>query len=271
MEDAILEDGTIESKLALLSFYTTILNNWTVSVLTHTRLSPMVAPAITRLVDHANSLATVILQDSPDITALSKVLTFYETIGTLISQSHLLSEIRIPLPPSELVYTLHFSNSLDSLDRLCGLLSLYKTAFETARALDPNQYPQDYVNHFNGFLMDICNCIWRSHAFDTEDPNALGCLLPLNTTTQLEDYVRNLGTSINLSSLFSLSFSPVFCLIAISHLRTLEDAAQESIAARHPGPGDADVVETVGEGWWVRVELAGLQIGCSDGFRGEGC
>jgi centromere protein I len=236
MEDALLEDDAIECKLALLDFYTNLLNCWIVSLLTVAQPSTAAAPAITSLVTHVNSLATVIIQGSPNITTISKVLKFYETIGILISQPSILEKIRIPLPPSELVYILHFSNSLNTLDRLCGLLSIYKTAFENGRALNPAQYSQDYVNHYNGFLMDICNCIWRSRAFNRSDPNALGCLLDLNMATQLEDYVNNLGTSIAFPSLFSLSFSPILCLFAISYVRKLEDAAENEIMVRHPGP-----------------------------------
>jgi centromere protein I len=236
LEDALLEADTIESKLALMEFYANLLNSWTVSLLTATQLPAAAAPAITSLVNHANSLATVIIQDHPDIATISKVLDFYEVIGSLISQPSILEKVVIPVPPSEVIYMLHFSNSLDILNRLCGLLSLYKTAFETGRALNPTQYSQKYVNHFNGFLMDVCNCVWRSRAFNTSDPNALGCLLDVSSTAQLEDYAKSLGTSITLPSLFILSFSPVLCLLSISYVRKLEDAAENLIKVRHPGP-----------------------------------
>jgi centromere protein I len=236
IEDALLDANTIECKLALLKFYANLLNSWTVSLRSTPQLSQAAAPAITDLVNHANCLATVIIQDSPDLAAISRVLNFYEVIGTLISQPSILEKIRIPVPPSELIYIFHFSNSLDILNRLCGLLSLYKTAFETGRALNPKQYSQDYVNHFNGFLMDVCNCVWRSRAFNTTDPNALGCLLYEKSTAQLEEYVKSFGTSITLPSLFSLSFSPVLCVLSISYVRELEDAAENMIKVRHPGP-----------------------------------
>lgn len=37
-------------------------------------------------------------------------------------------------------------------------------------------------------------------------------------------------------TLFSLSFSPVFCLISISYVRGLEEAAENDINVAHAGP-----------------------------------
>jgi len=39
-------------------------------------------------------------------------------------------------------------------------------------------YSRDFVNYFNGFVMDLCNCLWRNRALNNADKNALGCQLP---------------------------------------------------------------------------------------------
>jgi centromere protein I len=98
----------------------------------------------------------------------------------------------------------------------------------TSPASPVETYPKDYVNLFNGFLMDICNCLWRSRAFNTSDTNALGCLLPPSLLPLLNTYVAKLDTGLALPSLFSLSYSPVLCSLSIAYIRELEDAAAEA-------------------------------------------
>ncbi|RDL35152.1 uncharacterized protein BP5553_07083 [Venustampulla echinocandica] len=244
VEQAILEDETTEAKLDLLAFYRKLLDRWTVLLLAQPQQSPSAASTITSLVSHADILATTIVQCSLSISTLSKVLEFYESITSMISQPTLKDLVRIPIPPAELIHTLQFTQSLDILSRLCGILALYKHAFEAAMSprigdtsgSDTLSYPKDYVKQFNGFLMDVCNCIWRGRAFNTADMNALGCLLPKNTAAVLDNYVKGLGTSLSLPPLFSLSFSPVLCLLAISYVRELEVAAEDEIERTHRGP-----------------------------------
>jgi centromere protein I len=241
MEEALLDDEAEQSKLDLLTFYRNLLNNWAVAVLIDPRLSATAKEPISALINHADTLALSIIQSSQSVTTLSTVLTFYESIASIISHPYLKDTVRIIIPPTELIYALHFTPSLTILSRLCGILALYKRAFEIAMGpkapIDNAQsYPKDYVNHFNRFLMDICNCIWRSRAFNTTDMYALGCGLHPDITPVLDKYLRSLGTDLTLVSLFSLSFSPAFCLLSISYVRDLEDAAEEEIEVRHAGP-----------------------------------
>lgn len=105
-----------------------------------------------------------------------------------------------------------------------------------SNSADHISYPKENVNRFNGFLMDICNCIWRSRAFNAGDLNALGCLLPASIVSLLTEYVSSLDPTISLPSLFNLSMSPLFSLLAISFVRGLEDKGEEEIAIRHAGP-----------------------------------
>ena len=237
------------SQVDLLHFYTSLLQNWTVSLSSSTP-SPFAKATINSITLHANTLASTILNTSLITThAASGILSFYECSAALISLPSLQNYLRITTPPSELVYSLHFTSSLSILSRLCAILALYKRAFETAMnrpaassPLTPGQsqeaYPKDYVNHFNGFLMDICNCLWRSRAFNTSDTNALGCLLPSNITPILSSYVSSLDTGLAIQSLFSLSYSPVLCNLSIAFLRDLEDKANNGrgVPVRHAGP-----------------------------------
>ncbi|KAG9236610.1 Mis6-domain-containing protein [Amylocarpus encephaloides] len=237
MEEAVLEDGSAESKLTILKFYSSLITNWTVSLESSSQPPPAAAAAITSLVTHANALSMVLIHDSPTVSTLSAVLSFYENIGTLISLHSIINTIRIPLPPPELTYLLLFTSSLNTLSRLCGLLSAYKTAFENARQKNSHQHPPSLVNTFNGYLMHVCNCISTSRAFSGKDPASRPCLQEPDTVAYLEAYVKSLERPpLTLSALFSLSFSPVLCLISISYLRELEDAKESEITTRHAGP-----------------------------------
>lgn len=82
-----------------------------------------------------------------------------------------------------------------AITRICGIVSLYKAAFEDnehnrERAWTPS-YSREYVSHFNSFVMDICNCLWRNRALNRADKNAIAF--------ETEEY----DVSLNLSLLLS--------------------------------------------------------------------
>lgn len=272
LEEAILEDTTVELQGVVLTFYTSLLKNWTVSFYTLYAIENEDAVPITSLVSHANILATVLAQSTPTVTTLSTILSFYEQIGFLISQLKLLKTIRVPLPPAELIYLLHFTQSLNVLSRLCGLLSIYKTALEEARKVNSKQHLEAYIYSFNGFLMDICNCIWRSRAFYTTDANSLGCLLPEPVTKLLTKYISNLGVAppLSLQSLFGISFSPSTCLLAIEYVRELEDQSQHEILTRHPGPVTQNSLKQLGRDGGLQVSWEEYRLGVLMSLEGKG-
>jgi centromere protein I len=266
MEEAILEDDGTQSKLALLTFYRNLLNRWAISVLTDPQLSVTAKDPITALINHADTLALSIAQSSQTVRTLSTVLSFYESIASIISNPSLKETVRIIIPPTELIYTLNFTPSLTIVSRLCGILALYKRAFEIAMAPKKSgadgqeAYLKEYVNHFNGFLMDICNCIWRGRAFNAADTNAQGCGLHPDITLLLDRYVKSLDTDLSLMPLFSLSFSPVLCLLTISFVRELEDAA-EDIEVRHPGPVTTQSLKQLERDGGLRLSWADYRLG----------
>jgi centromere protein I len=250
-----------------------LLDQWGTTLLSHSQPSSNAAPAITSLINHANDLSLTIIQTSQSVSTLSIVLRFYESTASLISYPELKSVIRITIPPAELIYTLYFTLSLPILSRLCGMLALYKRAFEIAMAspstLDQESYPKDYVNRFNGFLMDICNCAWRARALNTSDPNALGCLLPAPVTSSLTNYVSSLDRSLSLPSLFGVSFCPVFCLLAISYVRELEDQA-EDIERRHAGPVTQNSLKQLEKGGGLSLSFQDYKLGVLQYMENKG-
>lgn len=238
-------DGSIESQLNLLELLTKLLRRWNVILLTDEAEIPKHASdSVARLVSHANQLSLTLLQTSPTEHTALRVLDFYERAAHVYSNGTLLRSLQITNPPVPLVYTLQFTPSLATASRLCAVLAGYKQAFASymsnaAKGLGP-QYDKQQVNTFNGFLMDICNCLWRGKAFATRDAHARGCAVDAAPAAALAAYVAALsdGGDMVLASLFTMSYSPLLCLQAAGHVRRLEDREDEDVVlrARHAGP-----------------------------------
>jgi centromere protein I len=248
LEEAVL-DGSCETHQTLVSLYAGVLRHWTVLLLSYDTVPEHANASVTGLVAHVNKLAMALMQAYPSVATESVILDFYEQNCRLVVDDRLIRHIRIELPSALVVYTLFFGNSLASAARLCDMLARYKRGFELAMSSKARQdgsfnfgalsYNRAYVGVYNGFLMDICNCFWRSRAFADADPNAQGCMIPRATISTLTSYVPSVEKAFSLASLFSLSHSPAICLYSIKSLRSLEDATankDESIEVRHAGP-----------------------------------
>jgi len=262
-------DGSVQSKTIILKFYTSLLRQWTALLLGRTNTekasSEVLPTAFTDLILHADRLCLSTLESLPlTLDTVSSVLSFYETVATAISHSPTNPNIRIATPSAEVIYRLTFTTSLSTLSRLCSILSTYKTAFEAcmSRAGEGNAYPREYVNHFNGFLMDICNCLWRNRALNREDTNALGCLVPPTTLPVLRTYATGLGHS--LPTLFSLSNSSALCALSIACFRDLEDAAAEaeegSLNTRHAGPVSQRSLTVLGNEGGLKISWGNYRL-----------
>jgi centromere protein I len=139
-------------------------------------------------------------------------------------------------------------------------------------------YPKDYVNLFNGFLMDICNCVWRLRAFNKADTNALGCLLPPPLLPLLTTYVAKLDTGLALPSLFSLSHSSVLCNLSIAYVRELEDkevveaseGATSPIKIRHAGPVTQHTIKQLGKDGGLKLSWTNYRLGVLRYLEGKG-
>ncbi|KAI9786901.1 MAG: hypothetical protein M1839_005132 [Geoglossum umbratile] len=241
IEEAIL-DNSDASRIVLLEFHTSLFRHWTVQILANNAQEAPEPASVTlqRLAAHADllSLTTLVASDS-SIPSISAVLSFYECVANAITHISNSKLLRICVPGDTIVYLLTFNGDAMSLSRLCAILAKYKRAFEASMttAAPGEGYPRDYVNHFNGFLMDICNCLWRNRAFNKEDTNALGCLLPDSILPALREAATARGYI--LPTLFSLSHSEALCALSITCFRELEDHAAEAntaIRVRHAGP-----------------------------------
>jgi centromere protein I len=64
-------------------------------------------------------------------------------------------------------------------------------------------------------------------------------------TLALNKYITALDNALSLASIFSFSFSPIFCLLSISYIRELEDNTHDDIERRHAGPVTQSSLKTL--------------------------
>ncbi|KDN65820.1 hypothetical protein CSUB01_05003 [Colletotrichum sublineola] len=257
---------TPDSQVALLRLYQNLIRRWTF-VLRSLDQIPKDTPisAFYDVMEHASIVALGLVQASPSVAIHGSVLDLYEQAAASISDPILQPLIRIANPPAQLIYLLFFSHSLANVSRLCAILATYKKGFETAMSRrQPTIYAPSYVNHFNGFLMDICNCLWRGKAFNDADKNALGCLNARPVTLRLQRYVEDLGMDLALPTLFGFSCSPLLSFQAIECIRELEDreqaANEDAIATRHAGPVTANSLAKLAEARGLRITWSEYRI-----------
>lgn len=239
-ESAILSHRP-DSHASILTMYARLLNHWTVLLLADDEIPVDAAKNISALIRHGNALAQTLAQASPSFESDSTVLDFYEQTLRLLSDEKLIIHIKIEMAPIFLIYDLFFSHSLSTQSRLCRIMAFYKKGLEASMAdrTRARGYDKNYVNTYNGLLMDICNCLWRSRAFSTAEANAKGCMVPQRAVVALTRYVALIDESFSLASLFGLSHSPSLCYQSIQQVRDLEDEAiarGTGILTRHAGP-----------------------------------
>ena len=265
-------DNTAETTAVLLGFYTDLVSHWTTQLLTLSPSGPTYQAAskpFPQLINHVSLLSLRLLTSLPTHSHVSTILSYHERLANTISHAPTFPQVEILTPLSKTIYLLIFSNpSLSTLSRLCSILSTYKRTFEIAMtrpsAMHPpiREYARDFVNRFNGFLMDICNLLWRNRAFNVSDQNALGCLMSQEAVIpELQSHSASFQPPQTLQQLFSLSINPVTCALAIVVFRELEDKAEatdeRSIRLRHGGPVSQRSLMTL-------AADGGLEIGWAD-------
>jgi centromere protein I len=247
LESAVLDEG-LGSRTALLDLYAGLISQWGVKLRSQTATSEECTP-LSQMIVHAELLASSILEFSTDEDqkaakpASISVLDFYRTLSGLFSHAPQDARFRLTLPYAQTVYTLAFTPSAAVISSLNSILAVYKSAFEASlssqvlQAQSTPGYGTDLVGRFNGYVMDMCNVLWRNRALNTEDPNALGCLVPASTVTALTSYIKDASEAakhydresafhISVSSIFSLSHSAAFCNLSAACFAELEEDQQ---------------------------------------------
>ncbi|KAI1075280.1 Mis6-domain-containing protein [Whalleya microplaca] len=270
LEARILDD-TVNSQLLLLKFFTALLQRWTFFLASTDQRSAQTSATIADLITHVNDLCLTLVQTSPSTSTHSGILDFYEQTAVIASDRKLATHTRIIIPPSPLVYIIHFGSSPTTMSRLCAILARYKEGFQQASR---SEYAAEYINEFNGFLMDICNCLWRSRAFNHTDTNSHGCLVPEELIQDLTSYIDRLNMGGSLSTLFSLSYSPLLGLSAISYFREWENGELErgtgELDSRHAGPVTRTSLKTFANNSGLSISWDEYRLGVLSYLEKEG-
>ncbi|CAG8929137.1 unnamed protein product [Penicillium salamii] len=247
LESAVL-DESLSSRTALLDFYSGLISQWGVKLRSQPVTSEESLP-LSQIILHAELLASSILElPAEEDPQLSKpgsisVLDFYKILSDLFSHAPQDARFRLTLPNAQTVYTLAFIPNAAVISPLNSILAVYKSAFEASlssqalQAQNSPAYGTDLVGRFNGYVMDMCNVLWRNRALNTEDPNALGCLVPEPTVAALTTYIKDLSEvarhydresafNFTVASVFSLSHHAAFCNLSAACFAELEEDQQ---------------------------------------------
>jgi centromere protein I len=259
--------------------YRDLLRHWT-ALLKSLEVVPEGRPlkSVRGLQVRANALALNLVHAFPSQRVHAGVLEFYEQAAATTTDPALEPFLRIAHPPAELVYSLFFASSLVNVSRLSGVLARYKTAFEAAMVRDRSAYTNKDLRQFNGFLMDLCNCLWRGRAFNATDRNALACTASPAVVSRYQRYVDSLNDDLHLHWLFGFSFSPALCLRSISYVRRLEDeadaealsAGRRGLSTRHAGPVTQSSLQRLAAARGLQLSWAEYRVHVLQGLDGEG-
>lgn len=251
-------DSAVSSRVELLNFYSALITEWGVRLRTQPSAS-VESFTSSKVIKHAELLASSLQELVPTSASTDKdatpvvlsVLQFYKTLAGLFSHASGNANIRLTVPIAPTVYSIAFTPTVSVISRLNSILAGYKSAFEASLASevikpsDPSEplYRTELVNKFNGYVMDMCNLVWRNRALNTEDPNAQGCLVPAASTTALTTYVRNVNEAarhydresafhVSLASIFSLSHHAAFANLSAACFAEVEES--HDVADDHP-------------------------------------
>ncbi|RDI77663.1 hypothetical protein Vi05172_g12329 [Venturia inaequalis] len=230
---APLEQGILHGAHApfdtLFEFYANLAQRWILTISNNS--------AHKQAYDDLSQHVTVLAQSAISSTASSStsILTFYEktasTTGASITAG--INYIPIILPPPSLIYNIAMTPSLTTLSRISALLTTYKTALET-QIKSTTAFHADSTKILNGYLMDVCNLLWRSRALTTSDSNSFGCLCPDSVTAELAAYISRLDKDDALNRSFDFSHNPLIACLSRTAFSELEK--REGREMRHEGP-----------------------------------
>ncbi|OJD25076.1 hypothetical protein ACJ73_03554 [Blastomyces percursus] len=248
LENAILSNQR-ESKVLMLQYYSSLIQHWGSVIRATASLSSV--PPLPQLIGRAELLALTLLESPQGPTwtgtiqkrsSTLSVLQFYTDLAGLYNHAPDNANIRITVPQPQIIYILAFTQTLSHISTLSCVLAMYKHSFETSLTSTTLQstgsadkpYSTEVVSRFNGYVIDICNLLWRNRGLNSDDPNALGCIVPPGTVNELSKYMQALSQKpssaggekhkYQLSSVFSLSQNVALCNVSSACFRGIEEA-----------------------------------------------
>ncbi|CAG8451070.1 6782_t:CDS:10 [Paraglomus brasilianum] len=226
--------SSVTWKARLLRSYTGLLKYWVFlyrlqGSSRHQNMETQLGPAelvksINRLVTYVDRVALLALEvENDNVEIQHAILLFYEALSSLQLEH---SWGRIIIPSSATIYRCFFSVSGMPLSRICNVVLHYKEAFDLNDQRIGQRgvirHNRDYLNYFNSFVMDLCNCIWRNRAFNKVDRNSRGF--------QLEDETIEVIKGIcgeQVGSSFSLTLAPALSAYSKDCFKQLERSSPQ--------------------------------------------
>ncbi|KAH8695101.1 Mis6 domain protein [Talaromyces proteolyticus] len=208
--DTALIDHTASSRTSLLDFYANLIRKWGIDLRAESPPSsadgfqPLIA-----LITHAEFLLLSLMELPPSPIdhnvkgknpVVTSILDIYANLAELYSYAAANGNIRLTVPLAPAVYILALTSNLGQISRICSILATYKNSFEASLTSKTLQspvksvggfYAPEMVGLFNGYVMDLCNLIWRNRALNNEDQNSLGCLIPKVAKDALDEYIND--------------------------------------------------------------------------------
>jgi centromere protein I len=121
---------------------------------------------IQKLVEHVDRISVMgFLAENDHPLLQHAALDFFELVA-LIPLQHDIPEIIIPA--ANFVHRSFFSSHAMAVSRICGIVCQYKMAFEENDKKSDDwmsRHSSEYLGHFNTYMKDICNSLWRNMGF----------------------------------------------------------------------------------------------------------
>lgn len=251
----------------LLEFYTNLTPRWIIRLAATEQSSAIPQleyqkQALIDLLNHVSVLAMSAFAKS-DFSP-GGIIRFYRTIANttrdVIRNGSTAAPIIVPSPQT--LYLLIMSSSLSDFSGICSVLAVYKQAFEAELRIS-KRGPTEHTRMFNGYLMDVCNLLWRSRALIATDTNAMGCLYPTANVNDLQKYLVSIDQDYNIALFFGLSHNPTLSSISRSAFAAFEDVAeleQGDAITHHAGPVTQRSLITLGNQGGVEISWKDFRI-----------
>lgn len=127
---------------------------------------------IQKLVEHVDRLCVMGLLADEDHPLLQHAgLSFFEFVSAMSLQDDIPDII---IPAAAFVHRHFFSSSAMAVSRICGIVRHYKAAFEKNDLKSVtwmSKHTPEYLHHFNTYMMDICNSLWRNLGLTNQGQN----------------------------------------------------------------------------------------------------
>ncbi|KAL0074878.1 Mis6-domain-containing protein [Phycomyces blakesleeanus] len=228
-------------------------------------------------VDQISVLGLALEEDHPLLQ--HGALSFYEQVSTLSTQ-HNVPEIILPEEP--FITRLFFSTSAMSVSRICGIIYQYKLAFESTEDSIGDWTPRhtpEYLEHFNMYVMDICNALWRNLAFSQADDSTRSFSLPTETIEACRalcaargdriDLAISVTHSVSLAS-FSKRFMETKKKTSLTECVCQMQEQEQDFPVHHQGPITADSLSALEEIGGLPVSFGEYRIQYLDYLAGQG-